>query len=194
MANDEVDKLWKKRDFTKRLLNFIFDEGHCISQWSSFRSEYTHLGALRYLIPEDVPFYIASATLPLPILLDIIETLHLRLDKTEQILHSNDRPEVSIMVRGLIFPLKGFQDLRFLIPGDFTEGDNVDSFIVFFDSKQDAEAACKAMRKDLPRGSYRKLQWFHSDISQEEREVLCEKMRAGEIFGLFSTDAFGMVG
>jgi superfamily II DNA helicase RecQ len=85
MGNDEVEKLWKKPDFTKRLLNFIFDEGHCISQWGSFRKEYAHLGALRYLIPERVPFYVASATLPLPVLLDVnyvIDILQLRLDNT----------------------------------------------------------------------------------------------------------------
>lgn len=75
MGNNELEKLWKKAEFTKWLLNFIFDEGHCISQWASFRAEYAHLGALCYLIPENIPFYVASATLPLPVLFDIIETL-----------------------------------------------------------------------------------------------------------------------
>ena len=147
MGNDEVEKLWKKPEFTKQLLNFIFDEGHCISQWGSFRKEYAHLGALRYLIPKHVPFYVASATLPLPILLDIIDILQLRLDKTEQILRSNDRPEISLMVRGLVFPANSFQDLAFLIPDGFKVGDTVDPFLVFFDGKKEAENACKALRR-----------------------------------------------
>ncbi|KAF8806502.1 P-loop containing nucleoside triphosphate hydrolase protein [Phlegmacium glaucopus] len=192
MSNEEVEKLWKKADFTKRLLNFIFDEGHCISQWGSFRKEYAHLGALRYLIPEHVPFYIASATLPLPILLDIIDILQLRIDKTEQILRSNDRPEISLMVRCLVYPANKFQDLWFLIPDSFKEGDTLDPFLVFFDGKKEAENACKTIRMLLPVADQQKIRWFHADLTQEEREELCEKMRSGEVFGLFCTDAFGM--
>ncbi len=193
MGNKEVEKLWRKPDFTKRLLSFIFDEGHCISQWGSFRKEYTHLGALRYLIPERVPFYVASATLPLPVLLDIIDTLHLRLDQTEQILRSNDRPEIGLMVRSLSFSVNSFQDLAFLIPDGFREGDSVEPFLVFFDGKKESEKACKTLRKRLPLADRQKIRWFHADLTQEEREGLCEKMRCGEVFGLFCTDAFGMV-
>src|SRR6266540_3111991 len=149
MGNEEVKKLWRKPDFTKRLLNFIFDEGHCISQWGSFQKEYTHLGALRYLIPEQIPFYVASATLPLPVLLDITDALHLRLDKTEQILCSNDRPEIALMVRRLSFPVNSFQDLAFLIPDGFREGDSVEPFLVFFDGKKESEKACKTLQKRL---------------------------------------------
>jgi ATP-dependent DNA helicase RecQ len=149
MGNEEVEKLWKKPDFTKRLLNIIFDKGHCISQWGSFRKEYTHLGALCYLIPERVPFYIASATLPLPVLLDIISTLHLRLNKTEQILCSNDRPEIGLMVCRLGFPVNSFQDLAFLIPDGFCNRDSVEPFLVFFDGKKESEKACKTLQKRL---------------------------------------------
>ncbi|KIJ96062.1 hypothetical protein K443DRAFT_10882 [Laccaria amethystina LaAM-08-1] len=192
MGNDEVEKLWKKPDFTKRLLNFVFDEGHCISQWGSFRKEYAHLGALRYLIQKHVPFYVASATLPLPILLDITDILQLRLDKTEQILRSNDRPEISLMVRSLVSPANSFQDLAFLIPDGFKDGDTIEPFLVFFDGKKEAENACKALRKRLPLANQQKIKWLHADLTQEEREILYEEMKTGEVFGLFCTDAFGM--
>lgn len=193
MGKDELEKLWKKANFTKRLLNFVFDEGHCISQWGSFRTEYTHLGALRYLIPECIPFYVASATLPIPVLFDIIETLRLRLDRTEQILRSNDRPEIGLMVRGLTFPANSFRDLDFLVPSDFNEGDSIPPFLIFIDSKREAETACNTFRKRWPRGDRNKIHWFHSDLTQNEREQLLERMKSGEIFGLFCTDAFGMV-
>jgi len=193
MGNDDVEKLWKKPEFTKRLLNFVFDEGHCISQWGSFRKEYAHLGALCYLIQKHVPFYVASATLPLPILLDITDILQLRLDKTEQIFRSNDRPEISLMVRGLVSPANSFQDLAFLIPDNFQEGDTVDPFLVFFNGKKEAENACKALRKRLPVADQQKIKWLHADLTQEEREILYEEMKTGEVFSLFCTDAFGMV-
>jgi len=119
MGSGEVEKLWKTASFTKRILNFIFDEGHCISQWGTFRKEYLNLGQLCYLIPEHILFYVALATLPLPILLDVVDILKIRLDQAEQILHSNDCPEISLLVRRLTFSAKSFQDLAFLIPEGF---------------------------------------------------------------------------
>jgi superfamily II DNA helicase RecQ len=47
MGNPIVQALWTKPKFTKQLLCFIFDEGHCISQWGAFQSEYVMLGNLR---------------------------------------------------------------------------------------------------------------------------------------------------
>lgn len=153
MGSGEVEKLWKTASFTKRILNFIFDEGHCISQWGTFRKEYLNLGQLCYLILERIPFYVALTTLPLPILLDVVDILKIRLDQAEQILRSNDRPEISLLVRGLTFSAKSFQDLAFLIPEGFRTGDSVKPFLVFFDTKSDAQNACKAMRKRLPRAT-----------------------------------------
>ena len=62
MGNTTLEGLWKKPKFTSRLLCFIFDEGHCISQWGAFRNEYLLLGNLRYLIPETIPFYVVCQT------------------------------------------------------------------------------------------------------------------------------------
>jgi superfamily II DNA helicase RecQ len=100
MGSDKVTMLLTKPKVKKRILYVTFDEGHCISQWGKFRKEYLLMGDLRYLISEDIPFYIASATLPHAVLLDIINILRLRPGKTEKILHSNDRPDIHLMVRG----------------------------------------------------------------------------------------------
>lgn len=194
MGNEELEKLWKKPKVTKRILNFIFDEGHCISQWGSFRKEYLHVGALRYLIPECIPFYVASATLPSSTLLDIVDILKLREGQTENIMCSNDRPEISLMVRGLAFPANSFRDLNFLIPQTSSDENTVpEKFLVFFDSKKEAERACKYLRKQIPRHLRKKYKWFHADLTQQGREQLCEKMRNDEVWGMFCTDAFGMV-
>lgn len=194
MGNEEVNKMWKKSKVTKRILNFIFDEGHCISQWGSFRKEYLHVGALRYLIPESIPFYVASATIPHPILLDIMDILHMRQENTELILRSNDRPEISLVVRGLKFPASSFRDLEFLIPDGAGEGDLIpDKFLVFFDSRKEAEAAVKFLRKRLPQNLSSKICWFHSELTEKGREALTEKMRRGDVWGFCCTDSFGMV-
>ncbi|KAJ6598738.1 P-loop containing nucleoside triphosphate hydrolase protein, partial [Mycena sp. CBHHK59/15] len=58
------EKLWKKPEFTHRLISIAWDEGHCVSRWAGFWPEYKEVGRLRYLIPRDIPFVIVSATLP----------------------------------------------------------------------------------------------------------------------------------
>lgn len=129
----EVTNLLIKPKVKKRILYFTFDEGHCISQWGKFRKEYLLMGDLRYLISEDIPFYIASATLPPAVLLDVIDILRLRPGKTEQILRSNDRPDIHLMVRGLTFPANSFKDLAFLVSNGHQDGASpVAKFLIFF--------------------------------------------------------------
>ncbi|KAF9498017.1 P-loop containing nucleoside triphosphate hydrolase protein, partial [Pleurotus eryngii] len=50
LGSTEVKALWRNLQFMAWILNIIFDEGHCISQWGKFRKEYSQLGSLRYLI------------------------------------------------------------------------------------------------------------------------------------------------
>ncbi|KAF6751553.1 P-loop containing nucleoside triphosphate hydrolase protein [Ephemerocybe angulata] len=118
----EMNNVLKKQEFTSKLMNIIFDEAHCISTWSTFRTAYSRVGMLRYMLP-DVPFYVASATLPSPILNDILEILNIQRHRTEFILYSNNRPEIYIGVLEMLSALSSFKDLAFLIPADWKEGD-----------------------------------------------------------------------
>ena len=40
MLTDDIEKLWKKPKVTSKILNLIFNEGHCVSQWGTFCKEY----------------------------------------------------------------------------------------------------------------------------------------------------------
>ena len=194
MGSDKVTMLLTKPKMKKRILYFTFDEGHCISQWGKFRKEYLLMGDLRYLISEDIPFYIASATLPPAVLLDIIDILRLRPGKTEKILRSNDRPDIHLMVRGLTFPANSFEDLAFLIPNGYQDGDSpVAKFLVFFDNTKETEAACHYLRLLLPPSDQDRIKYFHSTMTQAYRECELVAMRDSETWGLCCTDAFGMV-
>ena len=194
MANLDVQDLWKKPKVTRRLLNFIFDEGQCISQWGSFRNEYLHLGLLRYLIPEAVPFYVPSATLPPVVISDINEILHLRADFTERIMCSNDRPEIALVIRGLTFPANSFRDLAFIIPDGFQDGDPPPKkFLIFFNSKKEAEDASLYLQSRLPKALRMKIKWFHAVNTPEYREEEVELLKKDETWGYCCTDSFGMV-
>lgn len=194
MGNEQVSKLWNKSKVTKRILYFVFDEGHCISQWGKFRKEYLHLGNLRHLIPDEFSCYVASATLPPAVLHDITAILRLRANRTTHILRSNDRPEIGLMVRVLTFPANGFKDLSFLIPEGFTEGDSpIPKFLVFFDSTKETEAACRFLRRLLPPSHEGRIKYFHSTMTQAYRENQLAAMQDSNVWGLCCTDAFGMV-
>ena len=194
LMGSEVETLWRKPMVTGRLLNLIFDEGHCISQWGKFRDEYRHVGLLRYLIPKRIPFYTASATFPRSVLHDVHNVLHLRPGETEHILRSNDRPEISLMARGLVYPAKSFQDLAFLIPDSFKEGDPPPpKFLIFFDNTKEAERAARYLRRRLPQSLHENIKYFHSTMTPHYREDELDAMKGSHTWGLCATDAFGMV-
>ena len=194
MGNEHIEDLWKKPKFTNRILSFVFDEAHCISQWGDFRNEYCHVGALRWLIPSHIPFYVPSATLPSLVLKDIQEVLRLRENSTTYIKCSNDRPEIGLAVRQLAHPAKSFKDLDFLIPDGFREDDPPPpKFLVFFDNKKEAEAAALHLQSRLPKSLQTKVNWFHSINTSEFREEEVENLRDGSSWGECCTDSFGMV-
>jgi superfamily II DNA helicase RecQ len=144
MGSPHVDNLWRNTKLTSRILCFIIDEGHCVSEWGSFRTEYPLLGNLRYLIAETVPIYTASATMPMDVLHDVTEVLHLRSQETEHITCSNDRPNIHLVVQEIKHAVSSYADLAFLIPDNFSEGDvPPKKFLVFFDSTKEAEAATR---------------------------------------------------
>lgn len=161
MLHPEVQNLWRKPAVTKKIRYFVFDEGHCISEWAAFRDQYAKLGDLRYLISETIPFYVATATLPALTLADIEKTLHLRPGNTKYILRSNDRPDIGLMVRGMSFAANSFKDLDFLVPGDYKESDApLPKFVVFFNSIHEAQLATKHIRERLPNALKRKSHGF----------------------------------
>ncbi|KAF4579691.1 hypothetical protein EYR40_000127 [Pleurotus pulmonarius] len=194
MGNEHVASLLADTKFASSILQVVFDEGHCISEWGKFRKGYTQLGILRNTIrsAENIPFYVASATLPKSVLHEISQVLRLRESSTEYILQSNDRPEVSLLVQPLVYPANSFKDLEFLLKGNPYCDESPGKFIVFFDNIKEAEAARNVLRKRLNNGNQLRVKYFHSTMTQAYREEELEKFRQDEVWGICSTDAFGM--
>ncbi|KAF9498371.1 P-loop containing nucleoside triphosphate hydrolase protein [Pleurotus eryngii] len=192
LGSAEAKALWRNSHFTAWILNIIFDEGHCISQWGKFRKEYSQLGSLRYLIPAAIPFYVASATLPKSVLIDIANVLRLRPEQTEYIMRSNEQPEIALSVRSFVYPANTFKDLLFLLPGEPYCETIPWKFIIFFNNIKESESAALMMRKRLRPGNQQRLVYFHSTMTPAYREEKVRCFREGSVVGLFATDAFGM--
>ncbi|KAJ7908543.1 P-loop containing nucleoside triphosphate hydrolase protein [Mycena leptocephala] len=187
------DMLWKKPQFTSRLISIVWDEGHCVSKWAGFRPEYKEVGRLRFLIPRSIPFVILSATLPPAVLSDVMRTLQVLPDKVTIIRRSNDRPNIHLAVREMKYPMNSFKDLAFLIPENWKPGDPLPpKFLIFFDSIADSIEAAKFLRGRLPFEYRHKIKWFNSEMSTEFKETESDALKTGKIWGLSCTDSFGM--
>jgi superfamily II DNA/RNA helicase len=193
MSNSRMMKWWMTPAFTGRILNFIFDEGHCVRQWGGFRKEYLTLGNLRHIISNTIPFYVTSATLSPAVLIDVGELLHLRPNETEKFLMSNDRPDLQIMVRSFVYPMNSYRDLAFLIPERVSEDSPPPKFVVFFDDTKETEEACDWFRNQLPNSLRLKVGYFHSTMTQEYREENVEVLRESKKWGYFSSESYGVV-
>lgn len=188
------EQLWKKDEFTSRLISVIFDEAHCVSLWQSFRPSYKHLGRLRHLLPH-TPFYLASATLPDEIRHEVMSTLQIQASQCLVTQLSNERPNVYLEVRKIRHSQSAFDDLDFLIPPttERASGDPIPKFLVFFDDIKECVRAADHLRARLHPDEREKLHWFHAQMSEEFRQEDLAGFKGSELYGLMCTDSFGMV-
>lgn len=194
MNHPNFEKIWRNPSISKLVWYIVFNEGHCITQWSTFCSKYSKLGNLQYLLPARVPFYVASATLPDATVKQIKDVLNLRDANTKSVMWSNDCPEISISVWGMKYSACLYRDLNLLIPKNFKNGDLCPPrFLVFFNNTKEAEAACKHLRRRLPKALQHKLCWFHSTMTPRYREDHTEWLVSNEDRGLFTMELFGVV-
>ena len=185
-------ELWKSKRFGSKLRSFIFDEAHCISQWSGkdFRPDYAEVGSLRWMVPAHVVFYAASATMPHYVLVHVKELLQMRAN-TREIRLSNDRPNIHLATLEMLDPLNSCHDLVRVL--SFTGDPPPPPFMVFCNDRKETERLCLFARSLAPTDSVDKLLWFHSGMSAHFRTVTIEKLRTSQIWGIFCTDAAGMV-
>ncbi|KAF7967710.1 hypothetical protein HWV62_33295 [Athelia sp. TMB] len=190
------DKLWKHEPFASKVISIIWDEAHCVSKWGEFRPEYKTAGRLRWIIPRHIPFYITSATLPPIVLQDVMSILHMSKDNAYIMQRSNDRSNVRICVREMLYPAKSYLDLAFLIPDKEPPGGwrnwKMPKFVIFFDNIADSIGAARFLRARLPPELHHMVKWFNANMSAEFRDVESLKLKEGDIWGLCCTDSFGM--
>ncbi|KIJ05293.1 hypothetical protein PAXINDRAFT_164776 [Paxillus involutus ATCC 200175] len=187
----EFKKLLIKPEFTSRIIGFVFDEAHCITSWGDFRPEYKELQRLRYILPCQVPFMIASATLTPETLTEVKKRLHMRSENLLTIHMSTDRPNIQLGIRKIKYMLSTYADLGFLIPLGWKEGDPLPpKFLIFFDNIQEAIAAAKFLQSRLPAHLRHKIKWFNSDMTTKFKEEEVEALVSGDTMGFCTTESF----
>ncbi|KAL1751931.1 P-loop containing nucleoside triphosphate hydrolase protein [Schizophyllum commune] len=125
----EFEKLWRDRKWSSKLICVVWDEAHCVCKWADFRPEYKDAGRIRRIVPDHIPFFLTSATLPKAVLLDVYRNLVLQASNVNVIHRSNDRPNIHLVVRRMQHALGSFRDLDFIIP---TDGRPPPTFVIFF--------------------------------------------------------------
>ncbi|KAJ6625546.1 P-loop containing nucleoside triphosphate hydrolase protein [Mycena sp. CBHHK59/15] len=173
--------------FAKKIAAFVIDEAHCISQWGdNFRTEYAELGTLRAFVPLQVPFLVASATLPPPVLAEVRKSVHMSPDTSYHVNLGTDRPNIAWFVQHMKAGKTDLEALDFLAVGELIQS------MVFFDDIDLALAALEHLRARLPRVLRGAIAVYHSRRSKRSKRIIMEKFRKGEIKLLLTTEAAGM--
>ncbi|KIM72970.1 hypothetical protein PILCRDRAFT_15631 [Piloderma croceum F 1598] len=183
-----------KREFSDKLRAVCIDEAHCISLWGgSFRTDYANLGVLRGRFPSNVPFIIASATLPDHILDDIQGKLKLSRN-AKMVWVSNARPNIALSVRAMKFDNYLMANLRFLIPPKASKLEDIDITLVYCNQRTTCEDCVDRLRSwahemGIPPEC---IAFYHAKIGAKRKRELEEMLRKGQIQILVCTDAVGM--
>ena len=196
LLNDKrFEILWTKKQFTDNIVNFVLDEAHVIKDWgSTFRTDYLKIGPIRYLFPRMIGFHLGSATIGPGLVPELVKNLHLRTDKLSVMRLNTDRPNIHLVVRRMQHPLNSYEDLGFIIKKNLGSGDAPPpKFLVFFNSRGEAQAGAEYLRARLSTDLRDKVKWFHSGMTDDFREKEMHALIIGESYGEGSTDAAGMV-
>jgi superfamily II DNA/RNA helicase len=141
------------------------------------------------MVPE-ATIYAALATMPAYVLARVKEVLQLR-SNTREIRLTNDRPNIHLATWKMVDPLHSCHDIARVL--SFSGGPPPPPFMVFCNDCKETERVCLFARSLAPAGSVDKLLWFHSGMSAQFRTATIEKLRTNQIWGIFCTDAAGMV-
>ncbi|KAH9920827.1 P-loop containing nucleoside triphosphate hydrolase protein, partial [Epithele typhae] len=207
-----VDTFLRNRRFTRNVVSIFVDEAHCTVHWGAdFRKEYGTLGKIRAFLPRDTPVMAVSATIT-PRVKRAIQTSLLFGQSSRQSRwknEGNDRPNISIIVRALEYPLSSLLDIDFIVPDTITSPLDIPITQIFADDVELGSRVVDHLNERLCRilgassdtlavldlDSYTLLECvrpFNAQLSQEYRTAAMPEFREGNIRILVCTEAAGM--
>uniref|UniRef100_A0A0W0EWR5 Putative cytochrome P450 n=1 Tax=Moniliophthora roreri TaxID=221103 RepID=A0A0W0EWR5_MONRR len=146
-----------------------------------------------YIIPDTIPFYVASTTLPSHLLQDVEKILRLRLNIPVPIYAPMIVSTITLAAEEMQHSISSYRDLAFLIPDNYQASETPPpKFLVFFDNIKATEGATRFLQTRLSPQHSDKVKWFHATMTPAYRENTFDNFRKGKLFELIVTDAFGM--
>ncbi|KAJ7026664.1 P-loop containing nucleoside triphosphate hydrolase protein [Mycena alexandri] len=193
-----IREVLRNTDFGRRIMSVVVDEAHVVSHWgASFCKKYGTLGMIRAFLPRGTPVVALSATLPARIRNDVLSKLQFGQDYAN-IDVGNDRPKVSIVVRGIHYPLNTYADLDFIVAGIRTKEDIKKTFI-YADNIATGVKIIDHLMSLLPpelqhvvQGYDAPFRPYNAALSKEYRRKAMQLFKEGTIRILVCTDAAGM--
>jgi superfamily II DNA helicase RecQ len=194
-----IREVLRNPQFGRRILSVVVDEAHVVSHWgASFRKKYGTLGTIRAFLPRGTPVVALSATLPARVRNDVLSKLQFSKDYAN-IDVGNDRPNVSIIVRGIHHPLNTYADLDFIVRGIKNRADLKKTFIYADNIATGVEIIDHLMSllppelRDAIQAYDTPIRPYNAALSKEYRKKAMDKFKEGTVRIMVCTDAAGMV-
>ncbi|KAH9910453.1 P-loop containing nucleoside triphosphate hydrolase protein, partial [Epithele typhae] len=203
-----VDTFLRNRRFTRNIVSLFIDEAHCTVHWGAdFRKEYGTLGKIRPFLPANTPIIAVSATITPRVRKAIHSSLHLGQSshRARWINEGNDRPNISIIIRALEYPLNSLQDINFIIPDTIASASDIPITQIFADDvelgSQVVDHLNERLRSILGTATQvatmiiedlECVRPFNAQLSQDYRAAAMPQFRDGNIRVLVCTEAAGM--
>ena len=149
------------------------------------------MGWLCWLLPTEVVFYTALATMPHHVLDHMKMLLQMQPERTKVIRLTNDCPNIHLTMLEMLDLLNSYHDILCIF--NFDGDPPPPPFMVFCNDRKETEHLCLYAQSQMPAELVNKLIWFHSGMSTRFQTETIEKLHLREIWGIFCTDAAGMV-
>lgn len=158
----------------------VIDEAHCITQWGhEFRRDYRKLGSIRELLGNP-PVLALTATASKETLDDIRDVL--QINEPTYHLQSMNRPNIALSVKEVSNDKEKIDELFRFVSKLSGNG------IIYCNSR----AMTEGLFSYLHNSGINDCAFYHGGISSEQRLLLQNQFREGQIRILIATSAFGM--
>ncbi|KAG8698171.1 hypothetical protein FRC09_007392 [Ceratobasidium sp. 395] len=189
-----IERVLSQPVFANQVLSVVIDEAHCVSLYGAgFRKEYGRLPVVRTFLPQGVPFVGLSATLTPKVLRDLEKRLELQSDY-HFINEGNDRPNVTLICRRCIHPLKSLLDSAFVVPSNTQFPSDIDKTFFYVDNVEWGTRVVDFLTSRLPEHVRDQglIRPYNATFSTQYRTEAMRLFRLGVIRVLVCTDAAGM--